>query len=346
MKTEIKTWFQTHYPHWVEKMKQTSHHHSNGSLNPFHLEGDVWTHTQKVLESLESDKPELILAALLHDIGKCETRYEKESGKVSFFYHESVSTFYAIEILHCFSRIQPINILKTLYLINWHGAIWKTGEEELSARLKTFDHLFGHDNDLYQDMICFVKADAFGREMEDELMELELLEQFEVFENYLPFDHFSHAKADQKSTVTLLIGLSGAGKSTWVEKHRKSQTLISIDNYLTKGKLNYNSVDYKKNAKKAHDQSLKEIKEAVAKEKSVIIDMTNLSKETRRKKLQHFPSTKYKKRAVVFLPSESMIKENLKKRPDKTIPMEVITKQIRNLELPGYDEFDEIEFVY
>jgi hypothetical protein len=40
------------------------------------------------------------------------------------------------------------------------------------------------------------------------------------------------------------------------------------------------------------------------------------------------------------------IEENLKKRKFKTIPKEVIEKQLKSFEIPSFDEFDEIEFIF
>mgnify|MGYP000550010187 FL=1 len=90
---------------------------------------------------------------------------------------------------------------------------------------------------------------------------------------------------------------------------------------------------------------MKDMLEAIKKDKNVIIDMTNLDKENRRRKLSKFPSSKYHKKAIVFLNGMNEIKSNLLKREDKKIPESVIFEQMLNFELPNYDEFDEIQFI-
>ncbi|MBR2083296.1 MAG: HD domain-containing protein, partial [Muribaculaceae bacterium] len=59
------------------------------SQNKYHF-GTVWEHTMKVLENISAvtNRPELRLAAVLHDIGKVRTREEKEDGSVHFINHE------------------------------------------------------------------------------------------------------------------------------------------------------------------------------------------------------------------------------------------------------------------
>ena len=45
---EIVTKFQLDYPELVKLMKESNHHFSEGNLNPYHLEGDIWCHTMMV----------------------------------------------------------------------------------------------------------------------------------------------------------------------------------------------------------------------------------------------------------------------------------------------------------
>lgn len=57
--------------------------------NKYHF-GDVWQHILKVVENTRNDL-ELRMAALLHDIGKINTRTVDDNGNVHFYKHELVS---------------------------------------------------------------------------------------------------------------------------------------------------------------------------------------------------------------------------------------------------------------
>lgn len=65
--------------------------------NEYHF-GTVWEHSMTVLERLNSDKLELRMAALLHDIGKTRTRTEAD-GEVHFLKHELASAAMVDEVL-------------------------------------------------------------------------------------------------------------------------------------------------------------------------------------------------------------------------------------------------------
>lgn len=103
---------------------------------------------------------------------------------------------------------------------------------------------------------------------------------------------------------------------------------------------------YEKVIEKFHIKALAEMKDYINNVDNVVIDMTNVSKEMRRKKMCQFPVTKYYKKAVVFLTGIEKLLEQNKKREGKNIPIEVINNQIMNFELPSYDEFDEIEYIH
>lgn len=62
----------------------------------FHPEGDVWTHTLKMLENLQNPTPELAMGVLLHDVGKPVTFKIKD--RIRFHGHAEVGAKLALEI--------------------------------------------------------------------------------------------------------------------------------------------------------------------------------------------------------------------------------------------------------
>lgn len=69
-------------------LDQGEHHHL-----------DAWEHSLSVLEDIKEPDLVLRLAALLHDVGKAQTRFVDEKGKVRFFGHETVGAKTAEKVL-------------------------------------------------------------------------------------------------------------------------------------------------------------------------------------------------------------------------------------------------------
>lgn len=344
MKNDIITWFEHTFPDLVTLMEATTHDHSDGTQNPYHLEGDIWTHTLMVVDTLASEDPDLILAALLHDVGKLYTRKERQGGRVSFREHENVSMVKSVDILQQLPPTLTVDRLKILQFVAWHGQLWHPKNDHDENAL--INRRFGHDVDFYRDFITFVRADAFGRSVCNEHEVIALMERFAYYENYIPFPVNAYPQHQPDKEVLFLIGLSGSGKTTWHRNHRplEAHAVISVDDILTRGKLDYNSIDYAKAVKKAHAQTLQEIRQHVDRRRDVVVDMTNLSREARRKKLSLFPTTQYRRKAVVFLPGEAQQNRFLASRPGKKIPPEVLERQKIVFELPGLDEFESIDY--
>lgn len=64
----------------------------------FHPEGDVFTHTQMLMERLENPSAVLAFAALLHDVGKPPT-FQVREGRIRFYEHSRVGAEIAERIL-------------------------------------------------------------------------------------------------------------------------------------------------------------------------------------------------------------------------------------------------------
>lgn len=63
----------------------------------WHKEGDVFQHTLLVMQAAQSmgpERPALMLAAIMHDLGKIDTTKVQDDGKITAHGHEKVSEFY------------------------------------------------------------------------------------------------------------------------------------------------------------------------------------------------------------------------------------------------------------
>lgn len=366
---ELVSWFQLEYPELVAQMKDTNHHYTKGdsyrlfmkhlencpedffrhdeffqfeSLNPYHLESDVFTHTMMVCKQAETATYLVKIAALLHDIGKPSTRkVNAENGRVSFLNHDAVSAFMSLEILKReelgLSKKQIAHIFN---LIALHTQIYKLTPEQLKE--------IGN-KELVTDLIELGKADHAGRfHTAGDTVIPEINDVFgEVLSGVSSTKRGGHYSTKEKEVI-VLVGLPASGKSSYTKgfKSVTNKTFVISRDRIVMAQFPEESYN---EAWKACDQgevnskldmSFKEAK----KEDLVIIDMTHMSKKSRRKSLSHFDSS-YKKKAVVFLTDleTNMLRNN--QRCGKVIDKEVIDKMIRSFYPPTLEEFDEIEYI-
>lgn len=307
------TQFMETFPDIVEAMKQCEHDSS------YHMEGSVWTHTMMVYSYIKGAHPDntvLLLAALLHDVGKPFVKTITDEGKTRFSGHEGYSTFFARDILEELKIPKPL-MLDVLRVISLHGV-----------------NISQLPNTPYLSM--FRKADAGGRISNKSL------------EDYQP-RRFHRLWKNPVHTVTILIGLPACGKSTYASKF---QSVISRDNCLLEyfPSNSYNEAYAKSNANdesraafNAYFESY--IHSIASKQVDTIIDMTMLSLSSRRSMMAKFPKARFK--AVVFLPTLNTIysRNTIRSKAGKTLSPEAYKQMMTKFVMPVFEEgFEAIEY--
>ena len=127
----------------------------------------------------------------------------------------------------------------------------------------------------------------------------------------------------------MLIGIPCSGKSTFIEQLKKSVTdfdsyfvIASTDKLIDieaqKQGITYSAVFDTLNHKVLAMQMKSEIHEAIASEKSIIHDQTNLSVKSRSAKLSSVPGT-YIKIALNFNVDDKILAERMTKREKSTV---------------------------
>ncbi len=91
----------------------------------------LWDHTMLVVEGVEPD-PISRWAALLHDIGKPETRTFDERGRIRFFQHEEVGAKRAAEVLRSLRRSNELvesvhDLVETHMQVHQYTPEWSDG---------------------------------------------------------------------------------------------------------------------------------------------------------------------------------------------------------------------------
>lgn len=219
-----------------------------------HAEGDVWTHTKMVCDALVADDRWAALsegarwvtfvACLLHDIAKPETT-RVEGDRIRHPRHSTRGAKRARRLMYE-ADVPPLRREAVVNLILWHQVpfflIEQDAPEDRAARLSltTPCRLLGLVN----------RADGRGRICEDGARLEENVGLFEALceaEGCLdrpygfatPHARFRFAQGRTASRydappavptchVTLLCGLPGAGKDTWLERHPVGP-VISLD---------------------------------------------------------------------------------------------------------------------
>jgi len=138
---QLLNWFQTNYPDIKKSLLECNHNFDDNETNPYHVEGDCWSHTMMVCKVAQLRGYSIVVqvSALLHDIGKPTVRrVNPQNNHVQFFGHEEVSAQMAEPIV---ADLVAREILtqdegdEVIELISLHGEIYKH-RDEVEERLK------------------------------------------------------------------------------------------------------------------------------------------------------------------------------------------------------------------
>lgn len=344
-------WLMQDHPALVNAMRETSHHFNSEQLNPWHLEGDVWVHTMLVLlayvRSAQSPDPCLGLTALLHDIGKpAAAKVLHHRQRVVFQGHESYSAWIAWGLLQDealgLSRAEQCRIFS---LIALHGCLY-TGwfSDDQSARDAQLTRAFsGFGQAFWQQLLAQIDHDSQGQITlnPNNKKELKQLNQLQM----------QPQSKTQNDTIPIVffVGLPASGKTTYRRRY-EGYTIIARDDVLHQitGETNYRKAWQRQEDEQLSPQIEQELeqqfKQALAQNKSIVMDLTNLSRKARKRWLVQLPNH-YQAQAMIFLASEADIWQRNHQRQDKSLPNDVLHDMLLRFEHPLFDEFERIDYV-
>lgn len=352
----------------VKMMKEKSHNYDEFNLNPYHIEGDIHTHTMMVLrkaEEMECNKLVLI-AALLHDIGKPDTFerkgkvnvYQKIKAfftgekldtrkRISFFMHEPYSAYKSLGFMNRIPDLSKEDKIHIFKLISLHTDLFRLSEKNM----KKYVEKYMHQPQLVRDLISLGEADALGRIVDETVSPQKgaVAKMKELGAELVKRVDVEKVELEKKPEAIILIGLPLSGKSTYVKKIN-GYKVLSRDKKIMEvaNSTNYNKAYKLADRKLVNTQFQEEIQSSIKSQENLVFDLTNMSRKRRKKLCNNLKQNKYKTTARVLLVDlEETEKRNKirSKKENKSISKKVIEDFIKSFYPPLYDDFDEIEYI-
>jgi predicted kinase len=304
----------------------------------------------------------LFAAALLHDVAKPACTQIASDGRISSPGHARAGAAMAREILtrgEGFSVAAPFPQREMVArLVRSHGLpLWFLEKRDpqraviaasMSARL--------------DDVASLAEADVRGRICADQQR---LLERVAFFRTYCeeqaclaqPYvfvsDHsrFVYFRDPAKSPtyaayddtvcqVTLMSGLPGAGKDTWIARHAPDLPVISLDTIRRELKVT-----------PADDQGAvaalakSRARELLRRQQSFVWNATNITRALRAALIDLFAAYSARIRIVyVDAPWELILRRNQER--ESSVPEPVVARMLRKLEVPDAAEAHTVEWVW
>jgi hypothetical protein len=312
LKNKLVHWFMTNEEELYHSMYLCEHSPYFKKPMKYHTEGTVWTHTLMVMTFIEGrfDSKVLLIAGLLHDIGKPIARTELHSEERGNYYtfrgHEGHSTMLSLSILDKMQEEFGITLeekILILKIVSLHGVALESLSEPLNL----------DDYEIQLNRSQFRLADKSGAIRHPDVKD----------GDYKARKFSSSAQVQDDKEIVLMTGLPCSGKSTYINEHFKDHHVISRDNSLTKFYMwNRDGVGDNYN--------------------------TMLSMSSRRKILNRFP--KHTRKSVVMLPTLKTLERRNNVRcimEGKHIPSEAYFSMTSAFVMPTLSEgFSRIELVF
>lgn len=323
-----------------------------------HAEGDAGTHTRMVVEALIADPhwqklpvkraSTLFWAAVLHDIGKPATT-KQEEGRITSRGHSALGARIARRLL--WEADAPFEWREEVCgLIAAHQApFWLIGREDPERKAAELSWLCNT-----ADLCLHARADARGRICADRRQILEAVDLAAVqfaetgcFGQRYPFANdesrvaaftrpdraLSHAAhEDFTCTATLMCGLPGTGKDSWIAKHGGDRPMISLDEIRRKSGIRHDD-----NQGLVVQAVRKEAREHLRAGRDFIWNGTNLRRSTREALLGLFRAYGARTEIVyVEVPPKILFEQNADR--EDAVPRSTLEHYIDRLEVPAITE--------
>ncbi len=333
----------------------------------WHAEGDVATHTQRVLEALPSleawpqldchERAILRCTALLHDVAKpLTTEVDSATGQVRSPKHAVRGELMARRILRDLGCDVPTREA-IARMVRFHGRpVFVMDRDQPIHEVVRLSWLV--TNRLLD---LFALADAQGRDTDTQQQRIQDLDFFKIlaqeancYESAYPFENeqsrFTFYRASQpdlhyvsheapRCTVTMLCGLPGSGKDHWIAQHRGDWPVVALD--AVRDTLGVKpDEDQGRVAQHARELCREHLRVGT----SFVFNATNTLRATRARWIDLFANYSARIECVYIEPPlETILLRN--RQRERTVPEPVIRRLAERLEPPTWAECHRLELV-
>lgn len=331
----------------------------------YHAEGDVWTHTRMVCESLIEDRRwrdlpaaerEIVFrASLLHDVAKPVTTRE-ENGRITSRGHSKRGEVMARGLLWRMGA--PFAAREQIaHLIRYHQIPFFLIDRPDAQRT-----LFTASQTARCDLLAMVtEADARGRICDDQQR---LLDNISLFRQYclereclnaprkFPSDHsrFLYFRKEDRDPdylafddticeVIVMSGLPGAGKDHWVATRAPDWPVISLD-----GLRREMRIAPTENQGPVVARAREKAREFLRRKQPFIWNATNISRQMREHCISLCAAYNARVRIVYVEAGAERLEEQNRAR-DFSVPPEVINRLLARWEPPDLTEAHQVEVI-
>jgi putative nucleotidyltransferase with HDIG domain len=333
----------------------------------WHAEGDVWTHTLMVVTEIQrlpewpsldrGDQVKLMFAALLHDAGKpATTAAEQGAGRIRSPKHALVGVQIVREVLRDLGCDLDIRE-EIAALVRFHGRpAYLLESADPAHEIIWLSWLVNH-----RLLHLFALADTRGRrtlEMsrpEDNIQLWRMVAEengcydrpfafandqarFLFYRQALSSLHYT-PRQDFRSTVTLMSGLPGAGKDTWLARHRPKLPVVSLDDL--RADLEVDASDNQGAVIQAAREACRGYLRAGG---DFALSGTNTVRQTRSRWIDLFVDYGARVEITYVEPPLSVICQRNERRANP-VPKRVIQHLVEKLEPPTWAEAHSLAFV-
>jgi putative nucleotidyltransferase with HDIG domain len=345
---------------WAEKQPWAAAMAACEQDAKWHAEGDVWTHTRMVCDEVAKlaeyrsldrlSQLKLLFTGLLHDAGKpATTEIDPESGRTRSPKHSIVGAALARKVLREL-QIDLATREEILHLVRYHGRppyLLEKGHEV--QEVISLSWLLNN-----QLLYLFAIADTRGRKAEETSRPEEKLHFWKIIaEENQCFDRaysFANDQArflfyrkelsslyyvpreDYRCTVTLMSGLPGSGKDTWLQKNKPELPVVALDQIREDL-----DIDATENQGRVIQAAREEVRGHLRVGRNFAFNATNTMQQTRKRWIDLFADYGARIDIVYIEPTISDILERNRRR-EQRVPEKVIHHLLEKLEPPQITE--------